>query len=200
MKKMISFIIIAILIVAIIVIFVVMNGKGATNNKTNLPQVSNVAELTDVLNKIYEGTKVGVYNVETREIDLTDDTSVKSYTGLKNGEQLEYAIVSEPLINAQAYSLVMAKVKNGVNANEIAKEMSEGIDTRKWICVSAEKLYATNSGDIVFLIMTNEEMAKGVYDSFKELAKNVGKEYEKTTEEEALPDDTESDIVIPMPQ
>ena len=58
--------------------------------------------------------------------------------------------------------------------------MSEKIDTRKWICVSAEKLYATSSGDVVFLIMTNEEMATPIYEKFKTLAGNVNEVYEKT--------------------
>ena len=67
--------------------------------------------------------------------------------------------------------------------------MSEQIDTRKWICVSAEKLYATNSGDVVCLVMSNEEWAKPVYDGFKELAGQVGEEYTKTEELPELPEE-----------
>ena len=51
------------------------------------------------------------------------------------------------MMSSQAYSLVLVKVKDGVDANNIAKTMSEKIDTRKWICVSAEKLYATSSNE-----------------------------------------------------
>ena len=65
--------------------------------------------------------------------------------------------------------------------------MKENIDTRKWICVSAEKVYSTSSGDIVCLVMSSEEMAKPVYEKFKELAGNVGEEYTKTEEEIDLP-------------
>ncbi len=190
-----------IFIVAIVVFLVVMLSIVliSVNNRTKETgvQVSSVEELTNLLNEVYDGVEEELYSLDNRTIDLSDANSVKSYTGLDNGDDLEFAVVSEPLINAQAYSVVMAKVKDGVNANEVAKEMSEKVDTRKWICVSADKLYATNSGDIVFLVMTNEEMAKSVYDSFKKVAGTVGQEYEKTAEEEELPPD---DVSFPVPE
>ena len=76
----------------------------------------------------------------------------------------------------------MAKVKAGVDANAIAKEMSEKVNTAKWICVLADKLYATSSGDIVFLVMSSEDMAKPIYEKFKTLAGNVNEVYEKSEE------------------
>lgn len=190
-----------IFIVAIVVFLVVMLSIVliSVNNRTREAgaQVSSVEELINLLDKVYDGSSVELYNVDNKPIDLSDANSVKSYTGLDNGDNFEFAVVSEPLINAQAYSVVIAKVKNGVNANEVAREMSEKVDTRKWICVSADKLYATNSGDIVFLVMTNEEMAKSVYDSFKKAAGTVGQEYERTAEEEELPPD---DVSFPVPE
>ena len=92
-------------------------------------------------------------------------------------------------MTSQAYSLVLAKVKAGINANEIAKQMSENVDQRKWICVSAEKVYATSSGDIVFLVMSSEEKAKPIYEKFKTLSGNIGQEYEKSEEEIELPEE-----------
>ncbi len=194
-KKNVIFVV-AIVVFLVIMLSIVLISK---NNKTNEGgvQVSSVEDLTKLLDEVYDGSSVELYNVDNRTIDLSDANSVKSYTGLDNGDDLEFAVVSEPLINAQAYSVVIAKVKNGVNANEVAKEMSEKVDTRKWICVSADKLYATNSGDIVFLVMTNEEMAKSVYDSFKKVAGTVGQEYERTAEEEELPPD---DVSFPVPE
>ena len=187
--------IVAIIIVVIIIVVAIMinNNKQAT---TANMKINNVEELTNLLNKIYDNTSEDLYNVETKEIDLSDSASVKTFTGLESGQNFEFAIVSEPLISAQAYSVVMAKVKDGINANEIAKEMSEKIDMRKWICVSADKLFATNSGNIVFLVMTNEEMANSVYKSFKNLAGTVGQEYEKNNQESELSEDA----IIPMPQ
>ena len=124
---------------------------------------------------------------QSQILDITNNDSVKYITGLENGTNFEYVVVSEPLMSSQAYSLVLAKVKSGINADEIAKQMSENIDTRKWICVEAEKLYATSSGDIVFLVMSNEGIAKPIYERFKSLAGNINQVYEKTAEEIDLP-------------
>ncbi len=197
--KIIIAVVVVVAVIAVIAVVLTM-GEKSTNGQTNLPEVNSVEDLTNLVSKVYEGVTVEIYNVETRDIDLTDSTIVKSYTGLENGENLEYAVVSEPMINAQAYSLIMAKVKDGVNANEVAKEMSEKIDTRKWICVTAKQLYATNSGDIVFLVMTDEEKATGVYESFKTLAGTIGEEYKRTTEDDELPPDTDTGIGFPVPQ
>jgi hypothetical protein len=82
-------------------------------------------------------------------------------------------------MSSQAYSLVIAKVKEGTDADKLAKAMSENIDMRKWICVSAEVLYATSTEDLVFLVMSSEEMAKPVFDAFKNKVGNVGEEYKK---------------------
>lgn len=197
--KIIIAVVVVVAVIAVVAVVLTMGGKS-TNGQTNLPEVNSVEDLTNLVSKVYEGVTVEIYNVETRDIDLTDSTIVKSYTGLENGENLEYAVVSEPMINAQAYSLIMAKVKDGVNANEVAKEMSEKIDTRKWICVTAKQLYATSSGNIVFLVMTDKEKATGVYESFKTLAGTIGEEYERTTEDDELPPDTDTGIAFPVPQ
>ena len=179
-NKILIAIVIIVLIIALVVVFLKLNDNQKEEKKeAGEIKVSSVEDLTSLLDKVYEKSAVDIYEVENRVIDLSDDNSVK---------------------NAQAYSLIMAKVKDGVNANEIAKEMSEKIDTRKWICVKADKLYATNSRDIVFLIMTNEEMANGVYDSFKSVVGTIGSEYEKTDEEEELSEDLSPSISFPVPE
>ena len=127
-------------IIAIIAIAFMANNKPEENKTSQLPEIKNSEELSNLLTKIYDGVETEIFSVETRTIDLEDATSVKSYTGLEDAQNLEYAVVSEPMIRSQAYSLILAKVKEGVDANEVAKEMSEKIDMRKWICVSAEKL------------------------------------------------------------
>lgn len=199
-KTMIIVAVVAIVVIAVVVAVLLMNGKGNENGKTKLPQVSSVEDLSSIVDKVYEGVTTEMFNVQTITLDLTDENLVESYTGLASTEKLEYAVVSEPMINAQPYSLVMAKVKDGVNASEVAKEMSEKINTRKWICVTAEQLYATNSGDIVFLIMTDKEKADSVYDSFKKVAGTIGEEYPRTTEDELpLDPDTDTGVSFPVP-
>lgn len=189
MKKATKIIIVAIviiLIMAMIGIALFLNKK----TKTNLEAINNAEDLSALVNKVYEGQEGNIpSSLQTQIIDTADDMTVKMVTGLENANDLEYVVASEPMITSQAYSLVLAKVKNGKNADEIAKQMSENVDQAKWICVSAEKVYATSSGDIVFLVMASEKTAKPIYEKFKTLAGNIGKEYEKTEEQIELPDE-----------
>ena len=54
----------------------------------------------------------------------------------------------------------------------------------KWICVSAGKLYITNNGNTIFMVMADEEWSKPVYDEFKRYVNNnIGKELEKDGED-----------------
>ena len=180
-----------IIITIILLIILIVLGTILTNQKpkTKLNPIEKQEDLSTLINEIYKGKEGTLPRLNTQFIDPTDTDSVKNSTGLENGNDLQYIAVSEPMMSSQAYSLVLVKVKDGVNANNIAKDMSEKIDTRKWICVSAEKLYATSSGDVVCLVMSSEEWAKPVYEGFKTLAGTVQEEYTKTEELPELPEE-----------
>ena len=80
------------------------------------------------------------------------------------------------------------KVKAGSDIEAMKKEMLENIDVRKWICVTAEKVYVTNSEDVIFLVMADGDWAKEFYQGFSKYVDNkIGKTLEKTTEEAELP-------------
>lgn len=175
---------VVVLAVAILFAIFKFNGKA----ETGLSEVNSGDDLVALIDEIYKGQTNLFSSLESAEIDVTDAYTVTNNTGLVNGDNLEYLAVSQPLMSSQAYELVLAKVKPGVDANAVAKEMSENIDMNKWVCVSANKLYATSSGDIVFLVMAGEaEMATPVYEKFKSLAGNVNEVYEKDAEEIELP-------------
>ncbi len=183
--KIIIGVVVVIAIIAVIVVAFMTNSKP----KTNL-QIASAEDLSKLIDQIYEGQQDNLPNsLQTQIVDVTDDVVVQSFTGLENGNDLEYLVASEPMMTAQAYSFILAKVKDGVNADTIAQTMKEKVDTRKWICVSAEMLYCTTSGDVVCLVMSSEENAKPVYEKFKTLAGTVGQEYQKVEEEPSLPPD-----------
>lgn len=176
-------IVVAVILVVAILVVLVRNTK--TNSSTL--NINNARDLSSLVDKIYKGIKTEIPSVQTEKIDITDADMVKAFTGLDNGNDIDALVVSEPLMSSQAYSLVLVKVKEGVNANSLAKTMNENIDIRKWICVSAEKVYTTTSGNIICLVMSDADIAKDVYDNFKALAGSVGQEYERAAEEVELP-------------
>lgn len=159
------------------------------NNSAESMQVSSADDLVAMVDKIYEGMQGQLPSLATDIIEVSDADMVNSFTGLENGEELEYLVVSQPLMSSQAYTLVLAKVKTGVDANSVAKKMCEQVNTRRWICVEAEKVNATNAGDILCMIMTNTDTADKVYSNFKKLAGQIGEEYTRQAEEIELPEE-----------
>ena len=167
--------------------------SGETSNKDAL-NVKSTAELTTLVDTVYEGLEL-FPTLASMELDMTDVEALTYETGLSSADKVDSVVVSQPMISSQAYSMILVKVKDGEDADAVAKEMSENINPNKWICVSAEKIYATSSGNVAFLVMTNAEMADDVYESFKTNAGNIGPEYSKDNVMEDMP--MEDDMMIP---
>lgn len=178
---------ILVLVVALVMVFSKLN-ENRNSSKSNL-DISSTQDMKNLIEKMYEGIET-FPSVETTEIDVTDLNLVTYVTGLTSSEKIENIVISEPMMTAQAYSLVLVKVKDNNDADDIAKQMNENIDARKWICVEAEKVYTTSSGNIVCLVMSSEEMAKPVYDRFKQIAGGIGNEYVRDTNEEFMDEQT----------
>lgn len=186
-KQTIIGIIIAVVLVIAIVIGVVVfnnqkNNKGESSNNSKLATISQMKEM---INAVYSKLGDQLPSLETAEISTSDVDQVKAYTGLQSTENVEKIVVSEPLMNAQAYLLATVKVKDGADIEGMKQEMLNNLDMRKWICVSAEKLYITNHENTIFMIMSSAEWADPVYNAFKEYVDNkIGKELTKTEEED----------------
>ncbi len=169
------------IIATIVIVFgliFIFNGKRVESD------IKTVTDIKRMFNKIYKG--VNLPEIETEEIETTAD-NVEAYTGLKSNSNIEKMVVSEPFINAQAYSAVALIVKEGSDIEKIKQEILENINMNKWICVSAEQLYITNNGNIIFLVMSDEDQAKPVYDNFKKYVNNkIGKELHKENKEEDI--------------
>lgn len=179
MKKNYIYIIIGIIIVVAfgIGVFFVINEKNSSKGI----KLETAEEMKNMLEDIYSELEGVLPDLETMEIDAKNQIDVAKYTGLTSNENIEILVVSEPPITSQAYSAVVVKVKAGTDIETMKQEMVDNIDVNKWICVSAEKVYVTNSGNIIFLVMASEDWAKPVYEKFKTYVNNeIGKELERT--------------------
>lgn len=182
MKKQNIFIIGLILLAVIsFIVFILVSGSG---NKDN---VETPKDINDVINTINKNNKDVLPELETMKVDIKNIDEVTSYTGLKSNDDIESIVVSVPLITAQAYSVAIVKVKDNADVEKIKQEMLDNIDMRRWICVSAEQLYITNSGNVIFSVMADKDIAKAVYNDFKKYVNNnIGKELEKSNNEENI--------------
>ena len=180
MKKQNIFILGLILLAVIsFIIFILVSGSG------NKGSVETPKDINDIINTINKNNKNVLPELETMKVDIKNIDEVTSYTGLKTNDGIESIVVSVPLITAQAYSVAIVKVKDSADVEKIKQEMLDNIDMRRWICVSAEQLYITNSGNVIFSVMADKDVAKAVYNDFKKYVNNnIGKELEKSNNEE----------------
>ncbi len=184
-----KFFIIGLILLAVIsfIIFILVSGSGKKGN------VETPKNVNDIINTINKNNKNVLPELETIKVDIKNIDEVTSYTGLKTNDGIESIVVSEPLVTAQAYSVAIVRVKDNADVEKIKQEMLDNIDMRRWICVSAEQLYITNSGNVIFSVMADKDVAKAVYNDFKKYVNNnIGKELEKSNNEEniELPSET----------
>ena len=79
-------------------------------------------------------------------IDTSDAFALQSYLGLTDASLVQEAVFSEPMINAQAYSLCALRVAEGKNPKDVAQSVLDGVDPRKWICVEADQVRVGGMG------------------------------------------------------
>ena len=195
MKKQNIFIIGLILLAVIsFVIFILVSGNG-NKGGFNTPK-----DIKDIINTINKNNKNVLPELETMKINVKNIDEVTSYTGLTTNDGIESITVSVPVMTAQAYSVAIVKVKDSADVEKIKQEMLDNIDMRRWICVSAEQLYITNSGNVIFSVMADKDIAKAVYNDFKKYVNNnIGKELEKSNDEENIELPPEMPAALPLP-
>lgn len=165
-----------VLVIALLVIIMFIVGKS----KESVSKFKTSDDLKNMINTIYNELGDTLPALDFQNIDSSTE-SFKYYTGLSDSSNVEFFVVSEPLMNAQAYSLVVLKVKDTSKIETMKQEMYNNINMAKWLCVSAEKLYITNSDDIIFMVMASDNWATPVYNGFKKYVNNnIGKELTKT--------------------
>ncbi len=188
MKKqtIIAIVIAVIAVLAIITGIVIWNNQKSNGGTT----IETASQMKEMFKSIYNKLGDELPDLETQKIDVSDASMVKAYTGLQSNENVETIVVSEPSMSSQAFSAVAVKAKAGANVENMKQEMLDNIDMAKWICVSASNLYITNSGNTIFMVMSDEDWAKPVYDAFKEYVNNkIGKELDKIS--------SDADIELP---
>ncbi|HKL98868.1 MAG TPA: hypothetical protein VJZ06_03030 [Mobilitalea sp.] len=142
-----------------------------TDNESNILDGS----LEDILNKIYETADVDDdFKKYTKPSLQNEEVTVErtQYFLGKADIEFESALASEPMMQPNAYSLVLVRVKKGADVEQIKKDILDNVNPMKWICVGVEKenIIVDSIGDVVFLVMSNDQ-AKPLHEAFVALEK-----------------------------
>lgn len=141
------------LILALVLSLSVLTACGGSN-ETAVTAPEGTAE--ELINKVYENVTVEL-PLMSMPIDLADPDSVAYMSGLTDASAVSEMVVSEPMMGSQAYSLVMVRLSDASQAETVAQNIFDNIDTRKWICVEATEKQAVVCGDVVMFIMLSPE-------------------------------------------
>ena len=163
--------IIALLLVLVLVLSIAACGKKSGSAS------SLEGTMEENVNKIIEANPVEFMG-GLIPIDLTDTSEdglwmLKSYTGLDSAEKITDVAAYEPMTGSQAFSLVMVRVANADEAKNVAQQMKDNIDPRKWICVGADEVKVAGCGDTVMFIMLDSNLgmkAQSFVDAFSDLS------------------------------
>ncbi len=112
------------------------------------------------------------------EIANTDDFVMsEAFLGIDKESFDSYvvkAVVSEPMMGSIGHSTAIIQMKDAKSAELIQKMVYDNINMRKWICVNADRLYVGVSGEYVYMVMSDVEIADKLIASFEEKAGVVG--------------------------
>lgn len=123
-------------------------------------EVTADAELSGMVDQIYEAYPVELMMMTTSAVDLSDESWLTYNTGLtaEQGALVDAGVLSESMTGSQAYSMVLLRVKDEANAQTIADAMLDNIQMNKWVCVMADKARVATFGDKVLFVMSNSEL------------------------------------------
>ena len=123
--------------------------------------------LEEIMTKIYAGISEDELPMMLGNIEVTSD-NIENYVGTSDIDFKE-AIASESAVVSIAHSVVLIRLNDASKANETVTKIEENANPGKWICVVADDVIVKSKGDLVILIMSNEELAPRLDANFEGL-------------------------------
>lgn len=173
--------------------FVVDNEDNNKDDKKNGTVYENV-DLEAVANSLYNG--LGDDEKPYVATTVLDKETFEIFAFIPYEETFS-AVVNEPMMSSIAHSIVLVKCESEEKATEVAKQMKENCNPRKWLCVEADIVEGVTNGNIAMLLMTTTEggMSKTILDNFAKLDEKTIASL-KTEKEDVENTDDENETVI----
>ncbi len=128
--------------------------------------------LDELVDKIYADSGTEEEFAEFSKNEVTDEN--KFYCFGTNDISFKEALSSDPPFNVTPYSLVLVRINEGDNPEEIKAIIKENANPRKWVCVGVDddQVYVETNGDLVLLLMCgDDEQSAKIIEAFLALGK-----------------------------
>lgn len=156
-KVLVSLAIIAVLVIIIVGVVLLKPAK-----------VENIeGTLEEIMTKVYAGIENEELPMMLMNMEVTDE-NIEYYIGTSDLDYKE-ALVSESGVGSIAHSVVLVRLNDISKADEAVTKIKENANPEKWICVEATNVVVKNKGDLVILIMSNEDLAPRLEANFEGL-------------------------------
>lgn len=112
--------------------------------------------LADLMKEVYDG-------VDMENLDRGKVTDEKMEYMLGSSDlDIKEAYYSEPLMSSIAHSVVLVRANEDADIEKIKKEIKDKVNPQKWVCVWVEEehVHVESRGDLIILIMDNENDEK----------------------------------------
>lgn len=169
MSKKIIISILVIAIIAVVSIYVVTSmNKGDNTNETPINNVENVeGTLEEIMERLYadipeENLPMALENI------VVESENVESFLGTADINYKEI-LANESMVGSIAHSVVLIRLQDGNDAQNVVEKIKTSVNPRKWICIEASNVIVKSKGDLVVLIMSNEDLAPRLEANFNNL-------------------------------
>lgn len=139
-------------------------GKNEVSKQTNIE-----GSLDELMTKVYAQIPENERPNALTNIEVNAE-NVEGFLGTADIKYDE-ALASESMIGSIAHSVVLVRVAEDANVEEVKKQIKDNVNPRKWICVGVEEdqVIVKNKGNLVILIMAaeNSDKLEAGFDSLK---------------------------------
>ncbi len=149
------------LLIVMTCVFLILTGCGVKHVN---------GELEDIMVKLYSDISEEELPMMLQNTELTEE-NIENYIGTKDIKWSE-AIVSESMVGSIAHSVVLIRMSEDASEKDIeeAKEIiKENANPNKWICVTADKVEVISNGDLILLVMSDEEKVTTISENFSKI-------------------------------
>lgn len=148
-------------------ILVLLTALVLTLSLTGCGEKNVEGSLEEIMDKVYASIPEEERPMMLMNTEVTEE-NVEMYLGTADIE-FEEALASESATGSIAHSVVLVRVKDNANVEEVKEKIEKNINPRKWICVEAEEVEVESKGNLIILIMSSEINTEKIETEFDKL-------------------------------